>query len=136
MFKKFDIPRISTRTNTRYHHIDRVKNKILVNQWKYDLLPSKESMRQAIWRGPNDCGDATSFGYYCSGVPDYDYIEKLVMKHIGKSYDAFYSKMCMRFKGRDRIVFDNHIHWLFGNRFRWGLWLGEYDVVDGLIVKN
>ena len=133
---KSGIARYSTRTDMRYHKNDRAKNKILVKKWDYCKLPSKESMRQVIWRGHNAFGDNTSFGYYCSGSHNERVLDKILDSYVDKSFDEYYSKMCKMFKGYDRYNFDEFIYWRFRNRYWFRRESTEYSVVDGLIVKN
>ena len=133
---KSGIARHSTRVDMRYHKGDRARNKILVGMWEYGKLPSKESMRKAIWRGQNCHGDNTSFGEYNSGTYDERILEKILDKHIGKSFDEYYSKMCKKFKGIDRYRFEQFLFWRFETCFIFGREYTDYVVIDGLIVKN
>lgn len=133
---KSEIARYSTRRDMRFHKNDRARNKILVGKWDYCKLPSKESMRKAIWRGNNCWGDNTSFGDYNSGEHKYKLLQKLLDNYIGESFDEYYSKMCKRFKGYDRVRFDRFLFWAFKNRYMFGGNYTEYEVIDGLIVKN
>jgi len=133
---KSEIPRYSTRYDIRYHKADRAKNKIILNTWKYDELPSKESMRKAIWRGNNCFGDLTSFGDFNSRDFKYSLLTKLLDKHVGKSYDEYYSKMCKKFRGYDRHRFEIFLFWEFNNRYFFGRDYTRYTVVNGLIVKK
>lgn len=133
---KSGISRYSTRRDVPYHKTDRAKNKILVRKWEYGKLPSKESMRKAIWRGPNCWGDLTSFGEYNSRSHRYEILERMLDKYIGKSFDEYYSVMCRKFKGYDRVRFewfvDRNFKTAHGYRFSYV----KYEVVNGLIMKN
>lgn len=135
MKKKNKIPREHTGRDVNFHGRDRAETRTTFNNGHYDKIPKMESMRKAIWRGPNDCGDSTSFGYYRSGEPSRKYMQRLLDHHIGKSYDEFYSKMCKKFTGRDRYQLDSFIKYEFGGNVFYWYNTPKYGIENGLIVK-
>lgn len=135
--KKRKIPRYNLGNRMDFHGPDRMRTRVLLAHEAYDEFAERESQRKAIWRGPNGFGDNTSFGAPFAGSPDYDYFQRLLDKYIGKPFSEYYSKMCDRFKGYDRVQLDRFIEWKFNIRYRWsGLLRNDYSLEDDIIVKN
>lgn len=135
MREKRKISRYHTGGNWDFHGIDRAHTKQKMAKGEYDDLPETESIRRAIFRGPNGYGDNTSFGYYCSGRPKYKYFERLAENYVGKTFSEYYSAMCKIFKGVDRSELDSFIKWNFTPRFRYGRFIGTYLVEDDVIYR-
>ena len=131
------IPRIHTSANLNVHGTNRSKLRSHSDIDSLDNMAPKESIRDAIWRTKNSFGEDTRFDGICSGEPSYRYFAKLMRKHIGRSYNKYYSEMCALFKGLDRIAFDRYIHFAF-TPYGWGglPLFSEYSVKNGVIVKN
>jgi hypothetical protein len=135
MKRKNRVPRYHTGGNHNFHGKDRSVARAHMDNGNYDILPKRESMRMAIWRGPNCWGDNTSFGYCMSGEPTDRYLEKLLNRHIGKSFNEYYSKMCKKFQGKDRCALERFVYWKFKRLKIYGINYYDYAVIDGLIVR-
>lgn len=129
------ISRYHTGRDMNFHGKDRALTKRKIAEEEYEDLPERESIRRAIFRGPNCFGDNTSFGYYCSGRPKYKYFERLAENYVGKTFSEYYSAMCKIFKGVDRSELDNFVKWNFTPRFRFGMFVGTYLIEDDVIYK-
>lgn len=136
MKRKERIRRYSTSKDMNYHGIDRAATAQAMAHERYDMLPTMESIRKVIWRGPNGWGDNTSFGDCHSSEPTHRYLLKFLNHHIGRSYDEYYSKMCKKFKGKDRVTFDWFLSWKFQKYYYFcGRHIPDYGIENGLIVK-
>ena len=137
MLKDKKIKRYSTGRDMDYHGTDRTNLRNCRDIEDFDDLPIRETIRGAVWRGNNGYGDNTSFGYCMSGVPTWKFIERLLSKHVGKSFDNYYSEMCELFKGKDRVELDSFIQWNFNDRLICGFHVkADYSIKNCAIVKN
>jgi hypothetical protein len=134
MRKDKKIPRSKGRSVMKFHNKDRASLRSFKSVEGLDDLPVREAVRSPLWRGPNDFGDNTSIG---GGSPKRKYIERMLDRNVGKSYNKFYKKMCELFKGNDRVYLDRIIEWNFIENGYGGFPLySEYSVRDGIIIKN
>lgn len=136
MIKNRKFNRYSSGKHFDFHGPDRMRFRNAISTGDFDDLPIRESIRMPLWRGPNGFGDDTSFGYN-SGAVSHDYYEKLLKKYIGKTFEEYYSAMCMIFKGYDRYELNRFVFWEFKASIAYGYsFRDKYEIVDGFIVLN
>lgn len=133
MIDSKNAPRHSTRVKgIRYHSKDRAKVRSMSRE-DLENLPLRESMRQAINRGPNCFGDNTSYGYYCSGQIKDRFVIMILNRHVGLTYAKFIGEVARRFSSRDRVWVNDCINSMFRSLFGYP---ADYVVVNGIIVKQ
>jgi hypothetical protein len=135
MHKKKKYSRYSTAVGFNFHGPDRAYTKTAMANGDYELLPTAESMRKAIWRGNNCFGDNTSFGYYCSGRIKSEMMEKLLRSSVGKSFSDWYSKYTFGMTGIDRYELDRFLHYKTDG-YMFCRHTPEYSIVEDIIIKN
>jgi hypothetical protein len=129
-------PRHKNPSDMDFHGPDRARTKRLMAIENYDALPIRESMRKAVYRGPNGFGDSTSFGNYYSGQVTWKYLDKLLRKYIGKEFAMYYQAMTILFPGeKDRMYLDWFIRITFHRIPKYGRTKWDFSVVDGKIVN-
>jgi hypothetical protein len=119
-----------------FHGPDRARTRRLMASESYDELPIRESIRKAVYRGPNGFGDSTSFGNPFSGHVHWKYLDNLLESYIGKEFAVYYQAMTMYFpRGFYRDNLDWFVNFRFHRVYRFGTPMWTYEIVDGKIVK-
>ena len=123
-------------SDMNFHGPDRARTRRLMSSESYDELPISESMRKAVYRGPNGFADSTSFGNPFSGHIHWKYLDNLLDSYIGKEFAVYYQAMTMYFRnGFDRSNFNWYLQFKFGPSYLFGIPRWDYEIVDGKIVK-
>lgn len=106
---------LATRKKYNFNHLRRcvIRSSSANNPEYFDTLPIKESIRWPIQVNKNGFGDYTRYDGYGYRQIKWCCLYRLIEGSVGLNYDSVYSKLCKKFRGRDRNTLDRNLEYLF-----------------------